>query len=204
MITIGVAGGMGSGKSYVCNILKNVCDVPVYNCDNRVKLLMNGSESLRQKLISEFGPECYEGGEWNRPYAVKIAAKDATVLDRMGDIIEPYLVLDIQDFKKSTKKEIIAIESALFNKSKSLLAEVDYIFMVVAPLEQRIVRIKKRDPMRTDREIIMLLHNQFVAEDSGWMAKFKHSISNGDDEPIDVTTQVQVMINSVKNEKSSR
>ena len=53
---IGITGGIGSGKSYVCNILKQR-GIPVYNCDDEAKRLMTESPVIRKKLCELLGTQ---------------------------------------------------------------------------------------------------------------------------------------------------
>lgn len=180
MIIIGINGGMGTGKSYVSKVLFALYDVPIYNCDLGVKYLMNTNGELRKELVDMFGPDCYlDDKTWNRKYVVEIAKKDDTVLNKMGAVIQPYLIKEIIKFKEKSKEvPAIAIESALFNKSKELLRQVDVILNVTAPLETRIKRIKERDPFRTDSEIIMLLYNQLSTSGETQLPKPEYTITN--------------------------
>ena len=44
MIKIGITGGIGAGKSYICNLLKQR-GIPVYNCDEEAKRLIRETNS---------------------------------------------------------------------------------------------------------------------------------------------------------------
>ena len=67
MKKIAICGGIGSGKSTVCQMFA-ARGVAIYDSDSRAKALMSESAKLREALIAEFGEECYEGGALNRPY----------------------------------------------------------------------------------------------------------------------------------------
>ena len=58
MLQIGITGGIGSGKSTVCEIFK-VLGVPVYDADSRAKMLMTKDSELVKKIIQSFGGEAY-------------------------------------------------------------------------------------------------------------------------------------------------
>ena len=63
---IGITGGIGSGKSYVCDIIKKQ-GFPVFNCDNRAKQLMVENEDIKQQIINVIGPNAYtEDGKLNK------------------------------------------------------------------------------------------------------------------------------------------
>ena len=54
----GIAGGIGSGKSYVAQRLA-ARGIQVYDCDAAAKRLMRESAELRRKLTELIGPDCY-------------------------------------------------------------------------------------------------------------------------------------------------
>jgi dephospho-CoA kinase len=77
MYKVGITGGIGSGKSTVCDILREF-DVAVYNSDVRAKELMMESVSLRQALVERFGEDVYNAEGLNRAYlASKVFGKAA-------------------------------------------------------------------------------------------------------------------------------
>src|ERR1035438_6595605 len=94
MITLGVHGFMGSGKSYICRILAVLHDIPVFNCDMEVKNIMgNGSNfietNMLRSLIELCGPDCYSAQlKWNPFHIIKLAKTDRTILDKIGAIVE--------------------------------------------------------------------------------------------------------------------
>ena len=61
MKTIGITGGIGSGKSVVCNILR-ILNYLVYDTDTQAKLLMNESPVIISKLKLLIGDDAYFNG----------------------------------------------------------------------------------------------------------------------------------------------
>ena len=53
-----ITGGIGSGKSYICQLLKER-GISVYDCDTHAKRLMVEAASLRRQLTRLVGPEMY-------------------------------------------------------------------------------------------------------------------------------------------------
>ena len=58
MIKVGVTGGIGSGKSVVCNVFRNL-DIPVYEADTEAKRIIAEDPDIRRELIRRFGEERY-------------------------------------------------------------------------------------------------------------------------------------------------
>ena len=59
MKKLGVTGGIGAGKSYVCRLLADEYGLPVYDCDREAKRLNNEDPFIRQRLVEMVGPEVY-------------------------------------------------------------------------------------------------------------------------------------------------
>ncbi len=58
MKIIGLTGGIGSGKTTVAKLFKEL-GVPVYNSDLRAKKLMNNSKGIRTAVIYLLGKDSY-------------------------------------------------------------------------------------------------------------------------------------------------
>ena len=58
---IGITGGIGSGKSYVCRLLEQQ-GYTVYDCDSAAKRLIRTSPFIRRRLTALIGPETYFKG----------------------------------------------------------------------------------------------------------------------------------------------
>ena len=71
MISIAITGGIGSGKSFVSNLLMKE-GIPIYNTDDEAKRLMVTDEGIRQDLIALLGEKAYQDGALNKPLLVTI------------------------------------------------------------------------------------------------------------------------------------
>jgi dephospho-CoA kinase len=168
MEVFGITGQMGSGKSFLCNVLGKH-GIPVYDCDSRLK------DVLLQKRVfldlSAKDPQLYSvyttipepEFSWNKRYVIEKAKSDPEFLPMLDAWFMPYLIEDIQlfiDEADVTGHKCVAIESATFSASYELLKMLDAIFVVVVPKDVQMKRIKQRDPKRTDAEIEALLKRQ--------------------------------------------
>ena len=53
MKTVGITGGIGSGKSTIASFFNSEFNIPVYYADAEAKALMH-TEALKEKIISLF------------------------------------------------------------------------------------------------------------------------------------------------------
>jgi dephospho-CoA kinase len=67
MFKVGVTGGIGSGKSIICNVFRHL-DIPVYQADIEARRLMGENESIRTGLLTYFGGEVFQDEQLNRKY----------------------------------------------------------------------------------------------------------------------------------------
>ena len=143
-IKIGITGEMGSGKSYIASLFKDL-GVKTYNCDERSKFLQNYNRPLRKQIIEYFGKDSYKNGELNRKYLSDIIFNNPEKKSQMTSFITPHLLKDFYAFYAGNKDEVfILVESAiLFESGWSEL--MDCIMYVQVPESKRIERCIKRD-----------------------------------------------------------
>ncbi|MCC6818920.1 MAG: dephospho-CoA kinase [Bacteroidia bacterium] len=152
MLRLGVTGGIGSGKSTVCEIFKKL-GVPVYNADQRSKFLVSNNLELQSELILHFGENAFLNGEYNRKYIADIVFNDASKLDLLNSIIHPYVLKDWDVFcSKYQNLPYIVKEAAIMLETDSRNS-IDKVALVYASVEIRIERVMKRDLL--DRNSIL-------------------------------------------------
>ena len=143
--TIGITGGIGSGKSYVSAVLREKFGIPVYDCDMEAKRLTASNEEIRQKLIALVGPEVFDGNKLNKQLLADYLFADVEHASKVNAIIHPVV---LQDFKRwaeeQHEKPIVALESAILFES-GLGEMVDKVLFVDAPEEVRLRRAMLRD-----------------------------------------------------------
>ncbi len=74
MITLGITGGIGSGKSYVTRIF-GALGIPYYDSDNRTKQMYRENPDLKEALTRLLGPDIYVSKtgyteKWPRSFSV--------------------------------------------------------------------------------------------------------------------------------------
>ena len=143
MIRVAICGGIGSGKSTVCQMFAER-GIALYNSDSRAKALMNESKELQAKLIAEFGEECYEGGELNRPYLAGRVFGSEEQLAKLNAIVHPAVKEDFLRWAKEQEGVFCILESAILFES-GFDALVDKTVAVLAPQPLRVMRAMERD-----------------------------------------------------------
>jgi dephospho-CoA kinase len=155
MKRIGITGGIGSGKSTVCQIFEQY-GYAVYYSDIRAKELMAGS--LRPQIEKLFGHEAYIDGCLNRGFIAAKVFNDSTLLSRLNSIVHPAVACDFEDWAIVQKTPLILLESAILFES-GFNKMVDNTIFVDAPLEIRVERTMRRDG-KSREEIMARIANQ--------------------------------------------
>lgn len=149
MLRIGVCGGIGSGKSTVCEMFA-ARGIAVYSADERAKELMNSSESLREALVEAFGAECYRDGVLDRAYLAGRVFGCDEQLQRLNAIVHPAVREDFERWTAEQSSDYVILEAAiLFEAHFDDL--VDAAVAVLAPAPIRLERAMKRDGVSREK-----------------------------------------------------
>lgn len=143
MRKIAIIGGIGSGKSVVSKVLR-FFGYPVYDCDSRAKCLMDNSEQIHNELVKAFGEKVIVSGSIDRKYLANLVFNDKSLLTSLNGIVHPAVKADFEEWVTTCKSDIVFVETAILFESKMDVA-VDEIWVVDAPIEERIKRVMGRD-----------------------------------------------------------
>jgi dephospho-CoA kinase len=147
MLKIGITGGIGTGKTFVCTIFKQF-NIPVYNADEAAKELVESDKKLKEKIINAFGLEAFtSSGSYNLEFMRKIIFHNEQAKTTINQIIHPAVLRDSQKWfgKMKIQNFPYAIkEAALLFESKSNIG-LDKIIVIHAPIDLRIQRLIQRD-----------------------------------------------------------
>lgn len=157
MITVGLTGGIGSGKTTVANLFMEL-GIPVYIADTEAKRLMHTSKVIKRKLLEEFGEKAYIKNKLNRAFLSNIVFNDKKKLAAINKIVHPSVA---NSFKRWLNKQDSAYaiqENAILFESNST-DKFDIIITVIAPIKDKIDRVMKRDHV-TKEEVLARMDNQ--------------------------------------------
>jgi len=159
-IKVGVTGGIGSGKSTVCEMFM-VLGIPVYNADNRAKALMTEDDGLIADLINAFGSDTYnEDGSLNRAYLSNRVFGKKAELNKINELVHPRVAKDFNLWADSQYEVPYVLEEAALLFESGSYRAMDKIISVTAPLQQRILRVMLRDLGRSKNQVEEIIQNQ--------------------------------------------
>lgn len=154
IIKIGITGGIGSGKSYISELMRKK-GIPVFDFDSEAKSLMIRDHKIISSLKALLGEDAYINGEINKPLMISYIFSSPENTEKINSIVHPRVKEEFISWSEEKNNEgynIVAIESAILFES-GFDSIVDKIVTVHAPLETRISRVIKRD--NTTREKIL-------------------------------------------------
>lgn len=143
MIKVGITGGIGAGKSFVCKRFAAM-GFPVFDCDKESKLLMNTHQVVRFRLTELLGQECYQNDTLNRAFVAEKIFNNPTLKQQVEAIVHPIVAEQFSQWASEQNAPIVLVESAILYES-GFDKQVDKVIVVDANTETRIERTMKRD-----------------------------------------------------------
>lgn len=181
---IAITGGIGCGKSYVCQQLKDFYGIEVYDCDANAKRIMANDRKLQQRISDAVGCDVFPGGVINKAALSQFLLASPDNNKVINSIVHPAVA---EDFIKSG---IEWMESAILFEA-DFQKYVDRIVCVSAPREVRIQRIMQRDGI-SRQQAIAWIDRQMSQEEKERLSDFV--IINDGITPL--TPQFELITNS--------
>ena len=150
MIKVGITGGIGSGKSIVCEVFRKL-GISIYNADTKAKIITNEDADIRKQLTAKFGDPIFKNNKLDRSLLAEIIFKDKLALEFVNSVIHPAVKLDFHNWCKQHETETYVIEEAALFFESGGYNEMDQMITVYAPEALRIKRVKLRDSLSTEQ-----------------------------------------------------
>ena len=146
MKTVIVTGGIGSGKSAVCAILREQ-GIPVYDSDQRTKSLYERRPALLRQLEQALGqPLRTPDGHLDRSCLAQLIFSSPQARETLESIVYPFVLKDFKQWRARFRKPpFVVLESAVILSKPLFDGLADAVVLVEAPQEERIRRILLRD-----------------------------------------------------------
>ncbi|AFM42180.1 dephospho-CoA kinase [Desulfosporosinus acidiphilus SJ4] len=147
MLTIGLTGGIGSGKSTVSQWFKNQ-GIPVIDADKAVHRLLQSDSDLISRLIMTFGSDIAgETGEILRGKLGKLVFADAAARKSLEGLVHPR-VLDHMNREREVLEnsgEKVCVWDVPLLFETGFEQHVDKVWVVWVPRDIQLQRVLKRD-----------------------------------------------------------
>lgn len=153
-MTIGITGGIGSGKSTIAKQLRAM-GYAVYDTDSEAKRLIVEDAHVRQQIEQLFGSEVYKDGVYQTALVAQRVFAHHSLLAQLNAIVHPAVKADImcwaQKINHATPRYTMLhnttpcfVECAILYQA-GFDSLCDKVVAVTAPEEIRLERVMKRD-----------------------------------------------------------
>jgi len=167
MLKVGITGGIGTGKSTVAKVFAAL-GIPVYEADERAKILMEADPEITGGIRALFGNEAYTSdGKYNKTYVAGKVFGDQNLLQKLNALVHPAVGRDFEAWASRQHSPYVLKEAAIMNRAQGL----DRIIVVSSPVALRMERIKARDG-RSEEQIQNIIRNQKTEEEFLALADF--------------------------------
>ena len=170
MKKIGITGGIGSGKSYVSDIIKSM-GFPVYHSDESAKSLMESNPVIKEGLLLLFGDSIYEKGELNKKKLAELIFESPELREKVNAIVHPIVRADFAQWASNQSQEIVFNEAAILFETGAN-ANFDATILVIAPEAIRIDRVMKRESC-SRALVLKRIHSQWSDEQKSSLANYQ-------------------------------
>lgn len=154
---LGITGGIGSGKSYVCGVFRSL-GCKVYDSDSRTKELYDENPQILAGLKNILGKGILKNGRLDKKAMASIIFRDRSLLEKVKEFVYPFVMKDFLRWKR-WKRGTVVFESAVILENEYVRNFMDKTLVVIAPLGERIRRVIARDGS-TENEVRARLASQ--------------------------------------------
>lgn len=170
-VAIGITGGIGSGKSTVCEIFK-LLGIPVFEADRVAGKLINTDSAIRNELIKLYGTEIYNADKnINREKLANIIFNSNVELEKVNKVVHPAVRHEFTNWVKNQKTAYIIHEAAILIES-GFYKMMDFTILVSAPEEMRIERVIMRNNLSREN-VISRMAKQWPDSEKRKIANFE-------------------------------
>jgi dephospho-CoA kinase len=171
---IGITGGIGSGKSYVCQLLR-AHGIEVYDCDQAAKRIICTSDDVRQQLLQLIG-------SLEKADIARFLLESESNAKQIDAIVHPAVFRDFEESGFQWMESAILYESGAYRL-------VDRVVVVTAPEEVRIQRVMQRDGISREKALQWMQRQWPQAE---LLRRADYEIVN--DGHVDLNSQIEKLL----------
>jgi dephospho-CoA kinase len=159
---LGVTGGIGSGKTSVCKVF-NVLGIPVFYSDDEARKVMDSEIDIIETVKRIAGKDVYSSGSLDRAELARLIFNNRKLLKMINEVVHPVVFERFKTWQKSSSSPYVIMEAAILFESGAIKL-VDRIVTILAPEEERIERIVRRNNL-TREQVLDRIRNQMPDEE---------------------------------------
>ena len=175
MLKVGITGGIGSGKTTVCQLFE-ILGVPVFYADEAARALMDEDQVLVASIKALFGASIYQNGKLDRAAVSAAVFGHPEKLAALNALVHPAALAAARRWLEEQKTAYAIKEAAIFFEAGTDV-DIDLMIGVSAPVEVRIARAMSRSGL-TRAEVLGRMARQMDEEEK--MSRCDYIINNDD------------------------
>ena len=206
MVTIGLAGGSGSGKSKIAPVFESF-SIPSIDTDKVYFELTSGDSICLRELAQEFGMEIIsEDGALNRKKLSEIVFFDSDSENKrkkLQTITHKHILCEVRriiDFYQEKRFKAVLVEAPLLFES-GFDKECDKIIAVIADKNSRISRIMQRDNISYESALARInsqLDDEYLIQHADYVI---YNDGSFDDTKKQVENIIETILKETTNER---
>lgn len=178
-ISVGITGGIGSGKSYICQIIQSM-GYPVFYSDAEAQTILQSDSETISLVKSIFGEEAYQNGELVKSYIAQKIFENQYLREELNQLVHPKVRDRFYQWAQQSDSDIVFTEAAILFEAGAY-KNYDYMVLVTAPHELKIERVMKRNNF-TRQQVEARMNVQWPDDKKAELANF--IINNDQKEPL--------------------
>ena len=160
MVRIGILGSVGSGKTFIANIFKEL-SFNIFSADNEVVNIYKNNKIVNKKIAKFFKLKLYKG-KINKQDLRDSLKKNPKKFKFLNKIIHPIVRKRLAIFlSRFEKNKLVVLDIPLLVENK-MLNFVDILVLVKTRSNSFLSRIKKRKNL--DKQFLNILKKQQASE----------------------------------------
>ncbi len=187
MVTLGVTGGLGSGKSTACKILADK-GAYIFDADRIAKQLMESDPDIRNEIADAFGNDIYKDGKLDTQKLAQRAFASEADQRTLNDIVHPRVVDYFQQESEKLRDQydLVVMDAPLIFES-GFDSRLDHTLLIYTKYKIRLERAIRRGNLSRE-DILRRIDLQMPEEDKRELAEFVIE-NNGTDEQLKVAVE---------------
>ena len=199
MLVIGLAGGIGSGKSSVSGMLKNLGAIIIDADKLGHEVYLPGTEGLRE-VVLEFGEDILSSnGEIDRRILGNKVFGSPESMAKLNAIVWPRIknkVTELIEENSQLGTEVLVLDAAVLIEA-GWTSVVDEVWVVTAPVDQIISRLESRNGI-TEEQAMSRINSQMTTEQR---VEYADIVIENDDSLDELMSSVQHIWNKTLSNK---
>ena len=171
MVTLGITGGLGSGKSFACQRLKEKGAV-IFDADNIAKDILQTVPEVQEKIAEVFGDTVIKNGVVDNQKLADIAFSNEENQAALNNIVHPFVIEEFEKKREAmqNREGLLVIDAPLIFES-GLDNHLDYTVLIYTTYKLRIARAIRRGNLLRD-QILRRMELQMPEEEKRELASF--------------------------------